>query len=339
VSVRTAVALALACLLALAACGGGKEEPELQAGVLRLGAVPGPTAADAEVLNGLRAAVREVNRAGGIDERVQVRLFVGSAARLAEAGVRVVVLPCDARLQAASAAVLKRRTFLLEPCNTAVWRRFPAVWPVSVSPADEAGVLVGYARDQGYERLGVVGEGRVARAVRAAAMQAGLELAPLRRSDAVVVALRAPFAQSAVARLRERGIDVPVLATHGLDDRAVIAFYKPELDGVVFTTYGFPDPGSQLDEVYERYRALTGHRPASSVATLGYDAVQVLRSAVHDAASTRPAALATVMPGLDASGGAGRIEYPERGGRDPHVSVAIVEVEHGRLVLVDRVGV
>jgi ABC-type branched-subunit amino acid transport system substrate-binding protein len=301
--------------------------------------VPGRTAADAEVENGVRAAVLQTNRSGGIDDAVRLRLVVGSPEELKRAGVRVVVLPCDARSQAAAAAALGRRVFALAPCNTGLWRRFRTVWPVSVSPAGEAHVLAGYAQDEGYHRLGVVGEGRIARAVRAAAALDRLDVVAPARSDAVAVALPAPFPQAAVTRLRDQGIDIPVLATHGFDDRTAIARGGRQLDDVVFTTYGYPEPGSLLDEVYERYRALTGHRPDSSVAGLGYDAVLVLRGAVHEATSTRPAAVVAEMPGLNVSGSTSRIEYPERAGRNPAVSVALVRVARGRLVLVDRVGV
>jgi ABC-type branched-subunit amino acid transport system substrate-binding protein len=325
--------------LVLAGCGGDDESPELAAGELRLGAVPGPTAADAEVVNGVRAAVRELNNGGGIDDKVRLRLYVGDAARLSGSGVRVLVLPCDPRLQAASAAIVRRRAFALEPCNTGLWRRAPAVWPVSVSPAGEARVLVDYAAEQGYRRLSVVGEGRIARAVQAAARREGLQLVAAFEADAVAVALAAPFAQAAVARLRKRGVDAPVLGTHGFDDRAVNAQNATELDGVVFTTFGFPEPGSEMDELYERYRALTGRRPDGTVAALGYDAVHVLESAVHDAASTRPGALGAAMPGLEAQGATGEIDYPHHGGRDPEVSIALVRIDGARLVLVDRVGV
>ena len=336
-----AVALALAVALLVAACGGDDaEEPELQTGVVRLGAVPGPTDWDAQVLNGVRAAVRELERRGGIDEKVRLRLVVGTPGRLVRAGVRLIVLPCDARTQAASAAAVRRRdAFVLEPCNTGIWRRFPDVWPVSVSAADEARVLAGYLEDEGYERVAVLGDGRIADAVRAAVKSEELKLAPVRRADVVAVAVGAPFAAATIARLRVRGVDLPIVATHGLDDGQAIRLDRAALEGVVFTTFGFAEPGSEMDELAERYRALTGRRPDSSVAALGYDAVRVLEYAVMEASSTRPALVAASMRGLEAFGATGKIVYPERGGRNPEVSVALVQVEDGRLVLLDRVDV
>ena len=305
-----------------------------------VGAVPGPTAWDAQVLNGVRAAVLELDRRGGVDEKVRLRLHVGTTGRLLRAGVRLLVLPCDARTQAASAAAARRReAFVLEPCNTGIWRRFPDVWPVSVSPADEARVLAGYIKDEGYERVAVLGEGRIARAVRAAVREEELVVAPVRRADVVAVAVGAPFAAATIARLRVRGVEVPIVATHGLDDRRAIRLDRAALEGVVFTTFGFAEPGSELDELAERYRALTGRRPDASVAALGYDAVRVLEFAMVEASSTVPDALAAAMRGLEVQGATGRIAYPERGGRNPEVSVALVQVENGQIVLLDRVDV
>jgi Periplasmic binding protein len=340
--VRTAgvIAAAVACALAPAGCGGSAEKPKLEPGTLRLGAVRGPTAWDAEVLTGLRAKVRSLNESGGIDQKVRLALAVGTARHVLASGARVAVLPCDARLQAESAAMLRRRgLFVLEPCNTELWRRYPDVWPVSVSPFDEARALVGYAQDQKYARIAVIGDGRMARAVRKAVRQADLKVARLQTADAVVVALAAPFAQAAAIRLRVSGTRIPILATHGMDDREALAANPSDLDGIVFTTFGLAEPGSEQDEMDERYRALTGHHPASSVAALGYDTANVLQNAIHYAASTRPALLAAAMPGLDVHGAVGRIAYPKAGGRDPAVNVAIVRVVRGQEDLVDRVGV
>jgi len=332
--------VALVCAGLLAGCGGSTKKPELVAGTLRLGAVRGPTDWDAEVLAGLRAEVRALNQSGGIDQKIRLALAVGTARHVLASGARVAVLPCDARLQAESAAILRRRSlFVLEPCNTELWKRFPNVWPVSVSAADEARALVGYAQSQKYARLSVIGDGQMARAVRKAAREAKLKVAPLRRADAVVVALAAPYAQSAVLRLRADGVPVPILATHGMDDRLALAADPAEFDGVVFTTFGLPEPGSEQDEMDERYRALTGHHPASSVAALGYDAGNVLEYAILNASSTRTALLAAAMRGLDVHGAVGRIVYPKAGGRNPSVNVAIVQVVRGREELVDRVGV
>ena len=89
-----------------------------------------------------------------------------------------------------------------------------------------------------------------------------------------------------------------------MDDRVALAADPSDFNSVVFTTFGMPEPGSEQDEMDERYRAMTGHHPASSVAALGYDAGNVLEYAILNASSTRRALLAASMRGLT-SGTAG----------------------------------
>ena len=320
----------------LAAGCGGERELELQPGVLRIGVVTPHDSWGGEIVNGVRAAVRELDRDGGIDGKVRVQLLFGDSRRLAAARVRVVILSCGERAQAAAARIAaRRRALMLEPCNTGVWRRFAEVWPISASPRQEADALAAYVADQKYERVALVGDGGIEASFR----RGGVRFASARHADAVAVVLPAPRAQAAVTRLRVRGIAAPVVATHGMDDRRAVADHRSALEGVTFTTFGYPEPGDEMDEFYERYRALTGRVPDGSFAALGYDAIRVLDAAVNEAESTEPRAVAAVMPGLDASGATGMIRYPERGGRNPAVSLALVRIEDGRLVLVDRVDV
>jgi ABC-type branched-subunit amino acid transport system substrate-binding protein len=332
----TLAGAAVAAALLVAGCGSSTPEPELRPGVLRIGVVTPRNHMESEIVNGVRVAVRELDRDGGIDHKVRLHTVFGTSERLAGVGVRVVVLPCGERAQEAAAEVARRRrALMLEPCNTGLWRRFARLWPVSASPAQEADAVAAYADREGHDRVAVLGDSLLRRAFR----RRGIRRTTLRHADAVAVGLEAPAADEAVARLRRRGIDVPVIATHRLDDAAAIRRYRRALEGVTFTTFAYPEPGLETDEFYERYRAVTGRRPQSSVAALGYDAIRVLDSAVNEAVSTEPRALNASMPGLDAYGATGKISYPERGGRDPAVSLVLVKVERGSLVLVDRVDV
>jgi ABC-type branched-subunit amino acid transport system substrate-binding protein len=327
------VAALLAALFA-GGCGSSTEEPELPSGVLRIGVVTPRSRSEGEIVNGVRVAVRELDRDGGIDHKVRLHVVFGTSARLAGVGVRVIVLPCGAHAQAAAAEVARRRrALMLEPCNTGLWRRFPRAWPVSASATQEAEALAAYADREGFDRVAVVGDAALARALR----RHTIRITTLRHADAVAVGLEAPQAQAVIGRLRKRGIEAPILATHWLDDTRAIRQHRRALEGVTFTTFAYPEPGLETDEFYERYRAVTGRRPDSSLAVLGYDAVRVLDAAVREAVSTEPRALVAAMPGLDAYGATGKISYPERGGHDPTVSLALVRVEGGDLVLVDRV--
>ena len=82
-----------------------------------------------------------------------------------------------------------------------------------------------------------------------------------------------------------------------------------------------PIAGSELDEFYERYKALFGGRPSSSVPALGYDALKVLAAAAERAGTpNRAAVMRTVREGLEVGGAFGAIRY-EDGSTQPRVDV------------------
>ena len=84
---------------------------------------------------------------------------------------------------------------------------------------------------------------------------------------------------------------------------------------------GKPTAGGKLDEFYERFKALYGRRPPSSIPALGYDAVKVFAVATQEAGSRRPAAIEQQLrEGLEAGGAFGRIRF-EQGNRRPEVSL------------------
>ena len=121
-----------------------------------------------------------------------------------------------------------------------------------------------------------------------------------------------------------------------LDTAAAIAAVGADANGVTFATFGFPVPGSELDELYEKYRLDYGARPDGSEVQLGYDAVHVIDKAVQQAKSTDPKAMAADLPGLSIGGAGGVLDYPEDGSRQPRADVAVVQVRNGRLELVHR---
>ena len=105
-------------------------------------------------------------------------------------------------------------------------------------------------------------------------------------------------------------------------------------EGVTYATFGFPVPGGELDELYEKYRLDYGARPDGSEVQLGYNALRVIDKAVQQAKTTDPKAMAADLPGLSIGGAGGVLDYPEDGSRQPRADVAVVQVRDGRLELV-----
>jgi hypothetical protein len=128
---------------------------------------------------------------------------------------------------------------------------------------------------------------------------------------------------------------LPLYGSNAFDTRAVL---RPEAEGAVFVTYGFPTPGDRLDEFYETYKAHYGVRPDGSFAALGHDALLLLEDAMVAAGSTEPAAVRRELEdGFESSGALGVLRYPGDGVRVPEARLAIVRVRDGKLELVERV--
>jgi ABC-type branched-subunit amino acid transport system substrate-binding protein len=119
-----------------------------------------------------------------------------------------------------------------------------------------------------------------------------------------------------------------------LDSAAGLAAAGDLAKGVTFATFGYPVPGSELDELYEKYRLAYGARPDGSEVQLGYNALRVIDKAVQQAKTTDPKAMAADLPGLSIGGAGGVLDYPEDGSRQPRADVAVVQVRDGRLELV-----
>ena len=324
----------------MTACGG-REPEEVPAGTFTIGydaERTGPLAErDRVILETARIAVAEINRLGGIDRRLRLVL------RRRRERVQAFLLPCDPSAQRALAAALPRRAIALAPCSgdPATARRFRFYVPVSVDADTQAAQLVDYLRAQGYERAHVIRAERprysrlleeaFERAARARgiAIVAGLE----KQADVIVTALFPPRAATLVRRLRDTRVTTPIAGMDPLDSRRVV---EEAPDGAVFTAFGFPEPGLETDELYEKYRARFGHRPDGSYAALGYDAVKVLEWAIGEADSVDPNAIVAALDGLEVHGALGELRYPSDRRGAPEAEVAVVAVEDGELALVEK---
>jgi ABC-type branched-subunit amino acid transport system substrate-binding protein len=213
------------------------------------------------------------------------------------------------------------------PCNDdpRIGVRYPYLWPVGLPANAEAAALADFAVARGYDSAAIVGGHAIARYAREALRDRKI---PMGDSGAVTIAA-APA--EAVLATPQR----PLLGTHLLDTAAFAS--QPAAEGVVFTTYGFPDPGSAAAEFYAAFERRYGRRPSASAVALGYDAVRVLAAAIEAARSLDAGDIVNQLAsGLFVDGALGRISYPGGGEHNPEVAVAVVRVETGRRVLVEK---
>ena len=319
------VALAAALVFGLAACGGsGEPKKELLPGTLTVGAVVA-SARDRVIARGARIDVGEVNSLGGIAGKVRLRYVTGSdAAALVRNGARAVLLPCEPADQARAEAALRgRNVFLLATCNSLASTR---AWGAGPNLDDRAAALAATIADGNVKSAWLLAPGAAGRALRKELDARGITLEP--RADTVV----GDFAWTKGAAFPPRR----VFGLDRLDSAAGIAAAGSRANGVTFATFGYPVPGSELDELYEKYRLDYGARPDGSEVQLGYDAVHVIDKAVQQAKTTNPSDMSANLPGLSIGGAGGVLDYPEEGSRQPRADVAVVQVRSGRLELVHR---
>ena len=236
-----AVGLALSTRC-LSRCGGDDESPELRPGAAASAPFRGRRLGR-RGLNAVRAAVRELNSGGGIDEKVRLRLSSARRARLSACGSASAGPAVRCAAAGGIGGVVGRRAFALEPCNTGS----------GAGSGRVAGLRVAGGRGASARRLrGGQGYGasassaRTSRARRAGGRTArGAELGPVRsgrrrrRAGRTVRRLRSPGCASA-------GVDAPDARNPRFRRPGRERPHAPQLDGVVFTTFGFPEPGSEI---------------------------------------------------------------------------------------------
>lgn len=290
----------LAALL-LAGCGGGDEE-EIRPGPVTLGVVAAPGDRDL-VVRGVQAAAAAQNAFGGIGGAAPIELAVGPVDALLERNVRLVVLPCDQATAREAAETLQARGgTAVAPCDDGAIPPLPRVFPTGLSPSAQADALA----DLVEEPVGLA--------------------PPQTRRGRLVARLLAE-------RVRV-GTSGPTAGTDAL--RTVLP--PPDApEGALYVTYGFPEPGSELDEFYERYKAMFGHRPPSVVAALAADALDVLATAIEEAATPDPIAVASQIrdEGIEVGGVLGTIEF-DGSGTKPRTPWVALRIESGRNSVVSR---
>lgn len=292
----------VAAVAALAGCAGEEDREELPPGsVATIGVVAAPGPREALVPRGVQVAAAAINAAGGIGGAARIELVVGPVARLLARGVRLLVLPCDlAHVRRAALAAAAGGATAVAPCDEGVLPGRSQLFSTGLSAARQAEVLASHAGGRGTVLQ--------ARSARGRRVQRALE----GRLDGPGQALLSPEAPERV---------LPPAAR----------------DGTLFATYGFPEPGSEMDEFYERFKALFGRRPASIVAALAADALTALAAAIELAGNTDPASVAAVFrdEGVETGGVTGPIEF-SGGTTRVDVPVVVLRVDAGRFRVVGK---
>lgn len=295
---------------------------------------------DAPVIEGVHIAVDEINAAGGIGGNVKIELIekdVRSDAaqtaiavqELVDAGVSVLVLPCDADPSlAAIGTVQSAQIPAISTCASSptlpmiggeyMFANFPGdnvQATVSASWAYEQGhksAYIIYSPDSQYttmplyfaevfEKLGgkILGQDThtigqpdfSAIATRIAA------LSP--QPDVIMTSSYEPDFPSMLRSLRAAGVKSQMIGSDGIDSPTTFSLGDAG-NGVVFTTAGHAIEGSPLAAFNDKYKEVTGKSSETVFNAVGYDLIKVIEAAVLAAdQSTDPKELRDAIANLE----------------------------------------
>ncbi len=331
---------------------------------------------DGPVIEGLHIAVDEINAAGGINGNIMIELIekdVRSDAaqtaiavqELADAGVSVIVLPCDADPSlAAIGTVASAKIPAISTCASSptlpmiggdfMFANFPgdnvqatvsAEWAyaqghrsayIIYSPDTQYTTLPLYFADV-FEALGGTMLGQDTHTIgqqdfsAIATRIAALDPQP----DVIMTASYEPDFPSMLKALRAAGVEAQMIGSDGIDSPTTFSLGEVG-EGVVFTTAGHATPGSPLEAFNAKYEAATGKASETVFNAVGYDLIIVVAEAVKAAGSTDSVAIRDALANLEnVQGATSLITYKGTNGM-PVREVTLVRVKDGARELVGQ---
>jgi branched-chain amino acid transport system substrate-binding protein len=138
-------------------------------------------------------------------------------------------------------------------------------------------------------------------------------------------------------QLAAAGLDIPVYNTDGADDPGVLEVAGDAASLVKFTTHGFPDEGSALNDFYSDCEK-RGYTVQNIFFGLGGEALVLVKAAIEAAESTEPAKVNAAMKQIENLPGVttDSITYKGQGGI-PLKRMTMIEVVDGKFTPVKKV--
>ncbi|MGH7540543.1 MAG: ABC transporter substrate-binding protein [Gemmatimonadota bacterium] len=151
--------------------------------------------------------------------------------------------------------------------------------------------------------------------------------------DVIFTSMFLPDTPVFLRQLRQAGVTTPVLGGDGNHDTALLDAGADVLDGFVFNTHGFPEPGTPFGEFFEKYTSETGNEPTSIVEGVGYDDIYFLKAAIEKADSTEPAAIIAAMETVQIDGVTGTMKFDPETHRLVGQPVVLVRLDGAEMAL------
>ncbi len=152
--------------------------------------------------------------------------------------------------------------------------------------------------------------------------------------DVIMTPAYPPDAPTFIKQLRAAGVEIPVLSIDGVDSQDTLSAGGAAVEGLVFTTHGFPAEGTSTAAFWAAYEKKYGSPPDSVFAATGYDLVKLIEAAVTAAGSTEPAKVRDALDNLEnVQGATGTITFKGQN-RIPLKTVYLVTVRNGAFALI-----
>ena len=156
--------------------------------------------------------------------------------------------------------------------------------------------------------------------------------------DCIYTGMMVPDTGIFMKALRAAGVTALVLGNDGNDNQVLIDFGGEGVEGMVFSTHGFPVPGSAFETFNNDLTAFLG-KPSDgpALASLAGDMIAVIKAAVEKAGSLDPKAIAAAVDVAEnVQGINGTITLKGTTGI-PTKMVYLVKVVDGKMVLEDQI--
>ena len=156
--------------------------------------------------------------------------------------------------------------------------------------------------------------------------------------DVIFTPMFIPDFGAFMKQLRSSGVEAPVITTDGNDTPVLVDSAGSAVDGVVYSTHGFPEDNGAMAQFFDEYTEIMGEAPESNTyEAIGRDTVYVLVEAAKNAGSAEPdAILDAVLHLSDLELVTGPFTMnPETG--MPEKEVTLIKMEGTEFTLLDTV--
>jgi len=297
---------------------------------------------DEPLLNGIKMAAKEIDNKGGVDGvtvKLTYKDFQGDNTRqladtqqMLDDGVQAFIASNGGSLGANQLIVNKGGVILAgsgtDPENTE--RVGPREYTVVFTDNQQAAAGAEYACSKGYRKAWVLGspdstytgnmgayfqdafahycKGKVVGkdVYKIGQTDFGSQATKIQNAkpkpDVIFSAIFVPDSGAFLKALRSAGVKTPFLSTDGNDSPLLASSGGKAVSGTVFTTHGFPQPGSLMSKFRESYKKIMGKAPeTNTIEAIGRDNVYAFVYAAAKAHSTDPDKIIEALKHLKAT--------------------------------------